>query len=352
MGGTYTAKIKMVKYLHEECGFDVLAFESPMYNLSKINELLEMGMITPKEMGWNISGIWNTQEVKELFEYLIETRKTKHPLIFAGFDESFFNSSCKGNLKEDYSVFIDSLEKISNVKIKLDSLFYNKIKLVAEKSYSFSKLPVEDTLLLNNKFDEIRNVLKKVNYEIYIYLNFWKHMTDNLQSVYRKKYNTGNRDLQMAKNVIFLAENLYPDKKIILWAATTHLLFNTLDIEEFKKNETYQKNKMGVYLRNRYKEKYYLLAFTALQGKVGFKGYMGLGKHKISTTNGSIERYVDKLYQANYAYIPLRSNEVRLELEKNKIIKSSLWGIKESKMIIPNVADGIFYIKNEHLVNF
>lgn len=352
MGGTNIAKIKMVKYLHEECGFDVLAFESPMYNLSIVNDLLKNKAITPKEMGWNLSGVWNSQEMKELFEYVIETQKTKNPLIYSGFDESFFNSSCKGDIKKDYSEFINALKKEANIDLNLDDTFYNTIGNVAEKCYSLSKIPVNDTLLLNSKFKEIRSALKNTNLKMNLYFTFWQHMTDNLQSVYRKNYKLANRDFQMAENVKFLVNKQYPNKKVILWAATTHLLYNVNDIEAFNNSAKYEKNKMGVYLKNEFKDQYYLLAFTPLQGKIGFKGYLGIGKQKIKTSKGSIEYYINQNYATNYAYIPLRNKIVQKELNENNVTKSILWGIEETNMNLPNVVDAIFYLKNEKLTIF
>lgn len=352
MGGTNIAKIKMIKYLHEECGFDILAFESPMYNLSIVNEFLKKDKITVKEMGWNISGVWNSEEMKELFEYIIETQKTKNPLIYAGFDESFFNKSCKGNIIEDYTKFINNLEKKSNINLNINAKFYDAIFNVTEKCYSLSKIQKNDTLLLNNKFKEIKNALKKINIDTNLYFEFWKQITNNLQSVYRKNYKVANRDFQMAENVKFLVNKQYPDKKVILWAATTHLLYNVTDIEAFNKNEEYEKNKMGVYIKKEFKEQYYLLAFTALQGKIGFKGYLGIGKQKIKTSKGSLEYYINQTYDTNFAYIPLTAKSVQNEINKNKITKSILWGLEETKMDLPNVVDGIFYLKNEKLTTF
>lgn len=356
MGGTYTAKIKMVKFLHEKCGFDVLAFESPMYNLSKINEQLKSKIATKDTIANNISGVWSTTEMIELFDYIVQTQNTDRPLELAGFDESFFSSTTNQNLTKDYADFISKLENKTNSNLELDSTFYKAIKITSNKSYSFSKREPKDTLLMFNKFKEINNLLKKANYKADNYLHFWKLNTDNLQSVYRKNYKKSNRDKQMSINTIFLAENLYPNKKIMLWAATSHLIAHPNEVLSYKESNKFNKNKMGVYLNNHFKEKYYLIAFTPMQGKSGFKGYLGLGKVKVRSKKGSIEYYINKTYKTNFAFVPLRNENVKREISENNLIKSNILWINGGKykgelMNISKAVDAIFYLKNEHIIN-
>lgn len=346
-GKTFTAKIKMVKFLHEKCGFNVLAFESPMYNLSKINKSLKNNTATIKLLKRTISGVWNTTEMLELYSYILETQKTENPIEYVGFDEAFFPSK---TLVEDYSDFIKTLNKKIEKKIEVDSLFYKAINETADKCYYYSKRTPKDTLLMFNKFKEIRKSLQKINYKNEEYLYFWKLITDNLQSVYRKNYLKSKREKLMAENISFL---LQKNKKIILWAATFHLFSNPKSITP--KSNNFKKKPMGYYLREKYKEKYYFIAFSPMQGRVGYKGYLGLTKKKIKSTKGSIEQYVNDNYKTNFAYIPLRKQKIKEEIFDNNLIKSNLiWmggKINGVQMNISEAADAIFYLKEEHLVN-
>ncbi|WP_053992795.1 erythromycin esterase family protein [Mangrovimonas sp. TPBH4] len=355
MGETYTAKIKMVKFLHEKCGFDVLAFECPMYNMNILNQQLKEGIANPDSISKNISGVWNTTEMKELFNYIVDSQKTEHPLELVGFDESFFSVKANYNLPKDFSRFIDTLERKSQRSFKLDSSFYNAITETVNRCYGFSKREPADTLLMHHKFRNINEALKSVSYQENTYLNFWKHMVDNLQSVYRKNYGTSDRDKQMGINAEFLGDKLYPKKKIMLWAATTHLLYNTESIEAYRESDRFNKNKMGTYLREQYGNQYYLIAFTPFEGTCGFKGYLGLGKTKVKSKKGSLERFINTYYTSEYAYISFR-NSLLAKTFSEQVFKSNItWvdGISYNgdEMDIYNVADGIFYIKSEHLVN-
>lgn len=355
MGGTYTAKIKMVKFLHEKCGFDVLAFESPMYNLDILNRQIKEGRANSDSIARNISGVWSTTEMTELFTYIESTQKTENPLELVGFDESFFGIDETNNFPKDFSRFIESLERKSKHNFELDSIFYNAITETVNKAYNFSKRDPSDTLIMHNKFKDINSALKSISYKKDNYLNFWKHMIDNLQSVYRKNYGTGNREKQMATNAEFLGNNLFPDKKIILWAATSHLLYNTKAIKTYKESDKLSKNKMGTYLRDKFHQQYFLIAFTPFEGKSGMKGYLGIAKTKVKSKKGSLEYYINKNYNTDFAYIAFRNKKIDENFEK-EITKSNIIWLNGSsyngeEMDINNVADGIFYIRKEHTIN-
>jgi erythromycin esterase-like protein len=355
MGETYTAKIKMVKFLHEKCGFDFLAFESPMYNLDILNRQLKERTANSDSIARNISGVWNTTEMTELFTYIVSTQKTQNPLELVGFDESFFSVNKNYDLPKDFSKFIENLEEISKRDFKLDTVFYNAITETANKTYGFSKREPSDTLLMYNKFKDINLALESISYKEDNYLNFWKHMVDNLQSVYRKNYGSANRDKQMAINAEFLGNDLFPNKKIILWAATSHLLYNTESIKAYKESDKFIQDKMGTYLRDKFNQQYFLIAFTPFSGKSGFKGYLGIAKTKVKSKKGSLEHYINETYNADYAYIAFRNKKINQDFTEN-IVKSNIIWMKGlwyngEEMDINHVADGIFYIRKEHVVN-
>src|SRR5262245_46479988 len=48
-GATFHAKTRLIKFLHQQCGFDVLAFESGLYDCRKAWELLRTGTMSPKQ---------------------------------------------------------------------------------------------------------------------------------------------------------------------------------------------------------------------------------------------------------------------------------------------------------------
>lgn len=351
MGNTFVSKIKIIKYLHQQCGFDVIAFESPMYDLDKYyQEYIKTNKINGIQFLTKgaISSIWTTDDMIELFDYILETQKTKRPLIYQGFDESLFYETKDYTLIEDYSKFIKKLNKETNTNIIIDSTFNLALEDTAKKCYYFSKVIPNDTLILHNKFKQIKESLSLISNKD-IYFHYWERMTDNIQSIYRKNYNLANRDFEMAKNISFLAKHKYPDKKIILWAATIHLLEdrNKVNFED-KLNKQYT----GYHIKKEFGVKYYHLAFVPATGITGMKGYLGLMKRKAKAKKGSIEKYILEKYNPEYAYISLKNNQNLTELNNNKVSKSLLVGLKQRTVNISSVVDGFFYLKEEKLIKY
>src|SRR5262245_62656118 len=90
-GVTFHAKTRLIRYLHEKCGFDVLAFESGLYDCRKAWQLLRDGQ-TPadKAFGTGVFAIWaQSQQVQPLVEYLRKRARESRPLELAGFDCQF-----------------------------------------------------------------------------------------------------------------------------------------------------------------------------------------------------------------------------------------------------------------------
>jgi len=350
MGKTYTAKVKLVKYLHENCGFDIIAFESPMYNLSKIYDTIAAENHPKETIFNNLSSVWYSKELDELFDYVIETRNSNRPLICAGFDGRVFPNQAD-ILVVDYCNFIKKLNSQSNSNIQIDSSFIKKMNTNVKNCFSENKISPQDTLVLYHKFNEVKNSFKKIETRKNTdYYSFWNQITDNLQSMYRTNYlNYNVRDKQMAKIVSCFSNNLYKDKKIILWAATLHLN-DKPELIEHNGKDVYKGQFMGQYLRNEFQESYYTIAFTPFSGTIGFKGSLGLGKKKVKSEEGSLEKFINDTYHCEYAYIPLRNTEVPKIITENKLNKSNIIGSKPHKMDLTKVVDSYFYIKEEHLI--
>lgn len=82
----YPSKIQLVKYLHEELGYNVLAFESGLFEMYLVNEELKKSTAT-EVVHKGLFPIWaNDAEFSALLVYLDEQTKLGNPLQLAGFD--------------------------------------------------------------------------------------------------------------------------------------------------------------------------------------------------------------------------------------------------------------------------
>lgn len=343
-GHSITAKIKMVKYLHEQCGFDTLAFESPMYELSVLNEKFKSGSITKDEFLWNISGVWNIKEMNELFFYIEETHKSNRPLTVVGFDSNCFGKRGIGDIIGNYKKFTKKLINESSSSIELDSTFYNSVHNVIANAYSFKKVAPRDTLILNEKFKQIKNLIVSKELADNNYYSFWKQITDNLQTLYRQNYNSESRDKQMAQNIMYYHQ--MNNNRMIVWAATYHLAKDISSVKKIKGKPT------GIYLKEKLGNQYYSIAFVPFQGSAGVNGVLGLMKRKIRTKKHSIEKYINETITKNYAFVPLRNPETQEMIADNELTQANMFSASTYKMVIDKVVDGLFYLKNEKLVHY
>jgi erythromycin esterase len=86
-GGAHLARVRLVRYLHEQLGFNVIAWEAGVSESVAFDSLLgtsrALGTITPIALypWWSASA-----ELRPVLDYVRRTRTSPKPLRFAGFD--------------------------------------------------------------------------------------------------------------------------------------------------------------------------------------------------------------------------------------------------------------------------
>ncbi len=92
-GTTFLAKTRLIRFLHEKMGFDVLAFESGLYDCAKAWERLAAGEPARVAVPRGVFAIWTrSREVQPLIDYLGAQFKSGHPLELAGVDSQLTGS--------------------------------------------------------------------------------------------------------------------------------------------------------------------------------------------------------------------------------------------------------------------
>ena len=158
------------------------------------------------------------------------------------------------------------------------------------------------------------------------------------------------RDRQMAQNVLWLMNELYPDKKLVVWAATLHTSRNLhlIDVTEdydtpwgLTLQEMYrEKRVMGDYLRDELGEEMYSLGFTTFEGYF-YRGRGEPGRIEPASA-GSLEELLARADIGN-AIVDLRSSSPGSEW-LGEALTARLIG--HSKMVAewPRLLDGVFFI--------
>lgn len=343
---TFLAKTRLIKYLHMECGFDVLAFESDFYSLNmltrkKENQINDIKTICKNR---NVYPIWtNCEQNEELFKYLNKCLKTTDPLIITGFDSRHTG----GYAKENYVRQFDSVMTAYNLPFKQAAYYNEFIKILSDvisNEYKSKIAPIKqqkflqylDTVIAEKK-------LSSANED-----DFWNQELKNLKVFVQNSwlshdlfngYSSNIRDEQMSDNLLWLLNKQFSDKKIIVWAHNFHISKNINQTEANKRKEILT---MGGEVNKVLKDEVYVLGFVSYQGTAG---PIGTKPYKIDKSSvNSLEHYI---YQKNYDFAFINFKDLKdTSINRNTNFKMKPYLHHEINGEWINVFDGIFYIEN------
>lgn len=341
-GSAFKAKTRLVKFLHQELGFSVLAFESGFYDCYKAWQEIQAGKLSIDAARKSLYPFWISTETQELFTYIDQQKNTDKPLILAGIDCKFSGSYSDESLLPDLKRYL----QMSNSGMVQDTAgwraFSTSLKRAIHLSDYFTKPSPADTLVLNTALKGILAELKAQVAPPTARLPehlFWQQFCRSTLAEVAKKFLKAAeqvRDRQMAENLIFLQHELYRGQKIIVWSASSHLTYNGANIER----EFYHQNpRLGDYLKQAYGAHYYHLGFTGYRGEFGkllFFHVLNVKKHRPT----SIE-YL--LGQTKQPYLVIDFHKPALPQWLQAPLSAMPLGYKETTMRLPLVMDGLFY---------
>ncbi|MFW5433386.1 erythromycin esterase family protein [Paenibacillus apiarius] len=232
-----SAKTRLIQYLHQELGFNVVAFETNLGNAASA-----YGSMTTREpiatMKDSIFRIWRVQENVPLFQYMKDTQKTNTPLALAGFDmqpqgqlisgewmgdEKLAKRFQEAELELDKWQQSEDVEAYRQAKPKLLDVYKQVRQLLPKRSEALrSQYPDNPHIVklteraLDNRIEVVDQYME-ISIPSTSFLNGKSadYMTIIRSSEYRYR--------MMADNLIWLATNVYPNEKIIVWAHNGHI---------------------------------------------------------------------------------------------------------------------------------
>ncbi len=327
-------KYRLIKFLHKEMDFDVILFESDFFNCNTSYEISDR-LSTTEFLNNSIFDLWHTKVNYKLFEYIEETKKTSKPLFFSGFDirksnitdnqilYAYYKNILKRN---DYKEFIALDTMINN--------FFRDVILFKNKKAFNNSLLIE----LSNRINILQNNTK--NYQNIIIRKTFQRIIDNKRCLLNiidkarddaQKYNA-MRDKCMAENIEWIANILYPKKKIIIWAHNTHIKNN----DEFGKYEN-ETPSMGYYLPESIKNNAYTIGIFGLKGSWGYKD-------EIHKENNLKKNSLEALICRTNNEISFIDIDTVFEISDTE--KIYLWEQKKSIERIKKEYDGLLFIRN------
>lgn len=278
-GTTFLAKTRLIQYLHEEMDFDVLAFESGLFDVKKSWEAMLDGQAAAVAIPRGVFSIWTgSAEFQPIIAYVGAAVGSADPLILAGFDSQFtglhsemyflsdllafltaHGSSVMGG--EGWATFLDLLGTLVG-----DGWYTVKPPSAEKETFDSVLLALREEVAAFEESEEVR---------------FWIQMLESTAEDAAANYaydpNTMSfavssiRDRQMGKNLVWLAEHGFPGEKIIVWAATLHVARDVEEIEVLDQGSGFYAGytTMGQVVWEELGSEAYSVGFTAAQGSVG-----------------------------------------------------------------------------------
>lgn len=233
-GTVFLAKARLIKFLHQKMGFDVLAFESGLYDCAKAWEYLTAGEEAGKAVPRGVFGIWTgSAQVKPLIDYLGATARSSRPLELVGYDSQFTASASREFLLSDLIAFLET-NGVRMVELQGWAEARPILEGVINNRYYQNKPSAEEQRVLLEVLDKLHARVKVLPAakDARRGAAFWTQMLESMAAQSRAVFTvdmknftalTNNaRDQQMGRNFLWLANQGYPKQKIIVWAATFH----------------------------------------------------------------------------------------------------------------------------------
>jgi erythromycin esterase len=352
-----TLRARLVKFLHEEMAYDVIAFESGLFECYTINT--QAKILTPTQMlTGSVFGIWHTTEMRALFDYIQATQATTRPLTLSGIDIQPSNRQTAAAFRPQF--LRDTVAKINpayaDQVYDWDTMFLtalqDKSRDIAywqingaqfrakyQALLTFLELHTEALHQAFPRAPQTPTVARQVVWSILQFIDYLQALNDPVTAL-------AIRDIAMADNLGFMLNTLYPGKKVIVWAHNAHIRYHNQDV----RGDAFWlgRKTMGRWMEERYFAAIYTIGFYLYRGQIASNNRQLLEVHPVKP--GSLESilyragrkyvFVDLLHQTQeegneWMFKAIQANELTLEYEPIRMVPRDQY-------------DGIIFIDTVH----
>jgi len=293
-GAHFHAKTRMIRFLHEVMGFDVLVWESGMYDCYQVELALRRGESLGDVWRKGIFGIWMASEqVRPLIEYVDATRKTSRPLEIAGMDSQLTGEGSGPVLRDHlWQVFEragrpeslkDSFEAMHGA---FDQMSWNPLPDHQSIKYlEFGKAAQQVIAAMEDDAGPFTHIISRrerallsralLNFRAMVEILYWGARGRSAEGGQDDMLHMAAvREPNMAETMVWLAREFYPDRKMIVWAASSHMTCNSRTVEygDGEGGWVFDPGPwepMGNHVREQLGDDFYVIDFIAYAGEIG-----------------------------------------------------------------------------------
>ena len=340
-GETNRAKARLARFLHERCGFEVVAFESGLFDCDRANALLREGKWR-EAMHASVFPIWRIEETVPLFQHMAKVARSDRPLTLAGFDmqatgkagEALVAEACAlaGASDEDRAAWgeLDRLLREDDYKPPdaarakgLEALARVRGLVAERRAALVERVGEPEVALVERALEDfaVREEFRRAGNDIHL------------------------RDRRMAENLKWLAEVRYPGKKILTWAATTHLVKDHKPVAGGGEGNLFATWKaMGHFVDEWFGANAYTIGFLSSEGPSGVWG----AKFEIPEPNRDSLEDLFARYGKPLLFVDLR----RPNPFEKSLHASPMSYARTMRAEWPKVLDALFYIRENSATKF
>lgn len=344
------AKTRLIQFLHQDMGYNVLAFESGMGNVMNAQGQIDKqaALQTMKDA---IFGVWWTKETLPLFDYAKSTQATEQPLVLTGFDIQQQGAFTNGDWLQNPKLaqqFNEAEKQLAEWSSGKDLKGYQKVKATIIDVYKQVKSQIQfKEKELQAAYPKEPHIVKLMDRTLadrirladeYIELTIQSNIDIEQNNIESFLQTMEWRDQAMMENLLWLAEEVYPTEKFIVWAHNDHIRKAQSDVM----GSPYPVKLMGERLPDIYKKYSYVLGLYMTSGETS--NNMGEPMPVLPPVKGSIE---DILSSTNkpYTFIDLRNRQN--ERGNSWMFEPRLsysWGMIQESLVPRDQYDGILLI--------
>lgn len=227
-------KFRLIRFLHQEMGYNVVAFEGGVSNCGLAN-MAKDSLSSMRLLVHSVMGYWRVKSNCQMFDYIEGSG-----MEIAGFDP---NNNALYLPRERYHQLLPGNAALADQYFTADSM-HTHYALERGQHYHAGKMNQATAAAMDARraplqalYKQISQQLQKVyeqqqlsehEYQIHQQaiasrLQVLKKANTNIKAEHEFFVTHNERDSLMAKNLEYMADSIYPDQKIIVWAHNGHI---------------------------------------------------------------------------------------------------------------------------------
>ncbi len=228
-GTDFLAKERLIRFLHRDLGFDILAFEAGIYQMRLAWESFRAGVDPQKALSKGAFWMWAySLQVEPLVRYVSHTLSTDRPLELAGIDYQIFSEELPQNLREFLksndivTPFADPNSPESKILAAMSEVRFR----TGQQKRPDSAMKVRFVEALVSTADKI-GLLEPTREMMFwqrVFVNMVPYTRGPVLRILDESELYSAREPLMTENLIWMAKEYYPDRKIIVWCHSSHAL--------------------------------------------------------------------------------------------------------------------------------